>query len=141
MWHLFHPALVHFSVAFLVAGGLVEAWGLLADRERAARFGAALVVAGTVSLVPTLATGYLAAANVDAPSAVEPLLDAHERNGLILVAAFLGLQFWKGWNQGRIPAGQRRVYALMLLAGVALAVYGALLGGELVYLHGVGVGD
>ena len=25
--HLFHPALVHFTIAFIVAGGLAEAYG------------------------------------------------------------------------------------------------------------------
>ena len=32
--HLFHPALVHLTVAFLVAGGLVEAYGIArSDRQ------------------------------------------------------------------------------------------------------------
>ena len=140
MWHLFHPAIVHFAVAFLVTGGLVEAWGLLADRERAARFGAVLVIAGTISLVPTVASGYLASSVLDAPAEAEALLEWHERTGLALIGVFLVLQVWKGWNQGRIPEGQRKLYALALLLAVALAVYGAVLGGELVYVHGVGVG-
>ena len=30
--HLFHPALVHLTVAFLVAGGFVEAYGIARRR-------------------------------------------------------------------------------------------------------------
>ena len=61
MLHLFHPALVHFSVAFLIAGGVLEAWGILTRRAGPEKFGAVLVLAGTVSLLPTVVAGTLAA--------------------------------------------------------------------------------
>lgn len=141
MLHLFHPALVHFSIALLALGGSVEAVGLLARREGPTRFGGALVVLGTLSLVPTVVSGFLAADTVspDGPVATA-LLARHERNGLILLGWFGGMLFWKGWHRGRLPGGQGRLYALLLLTGVTLVAYGAWLGGLLVYRHGVGVG-
>ena len=54
MLHLFHPAFLHFTVAFLVAGGGLEAWGLLADREGPRRLGSTLLLIGLVSLIPTI---------------------------------------------------------------------------------------
>ena len=57
MLHLVHPALVHFSVAFLVFGAIAEAGGLLARREALARWGGQLVLVGCVSLVPTIVSG------------------------------------------------------------------------------------
>ena len=94
---------------------------------------------GTLSLLPTIVTGYLAANSVDLTPQSEPLVATHENQGLFVLGVFVACQFWKGWYRGEIPAGQRRLYALVLLAGVLLAVYVALLGGELVYLNGVGV--
>jgi uncharacterized membrane protein len=139
MLHLFHPAMVHFSVAFLIVGGAGEACGLFADRERLVRFGGTLVVIGTLSLIPTIVTGYLAANTVVLSDDARPVLDAHERNGVLLLGLFVATLFWKGWTRGRIPRSQRPWYAILLLLGVLLAAYSALLGGELVYSKGIGV--
>ena len=85
MFHLFHPALVHFSVAFIVAGGLAEVWGMTGGREAVQRWGATLLLVGLASLVPTIASGYLAHNTLDVSGAPKPLLDSHERNGWILL--------------------------------------------------------
>jgi uncharacterized membrane protein len=137
--HYFHPALVHFSVALLILGGLSEAWGLLRDHPTAARFGTRLLILGVVSLVPTLFTGYVAANTLDVGEASRGLLAAHERNGWILFAIFGIAMFWKAWGRGELPGIQRKLFAIWLLLAVLFTAYNAFLGGELVYLHGVGV--
>jgi uncharacterized membrane protein len=137
--HLIHPALVHFSVAFLVVGAASEAVGLLARLDAAARWGGTLVLVGAASLVPTIVSGYLAANTLAFDAAAEPLLDAHERNGWILLGLVLAVLFWKAWNGGRVADGQRLVYALLLGAVLAVALWSAWLGGRMVYFEGVGV--
>jgi len=139
MWHLFHPALVHFTVAFLVVGGCCEAWGMLGRRENLARWGGVLVLIGTLSLLPTLVSGYLAANTVAVSLPAQRVLDAHEANAFALAALLVVAVFWKGWFRGRLPPSQRPWYAVLLLIAVALTVYGALLGGEMVYVHAVGI--
>jgi len=139
MLHLIHPAFVHFSIALLVLGGVAEAAGLFATRESLCRFGGTLVVLGTLSLVPTIVTGFLAANTVTPAAAATGLLGSHERNGLLLLGCFVALQFWKAWHRGQLPENQRRAYAALLLLGVLLATYSAWLGGQLVYRYGVGV--
>jgi len=139
MWHLFHPAFVHFSVAFLVVGSAVEAWGQFAGREAATRWGSSILIVGLLSLVPTIATGYLAANTVVLPAGGAERLASHELNGWILLALAFAGQFWKAWCGGRIPDGQRRLYALLLLAVVGLCLYSAWLGGQMVYSQGIGV--
>lgn len=140
MTHLIHPGVVHFAVAFLVVGGCAEAFGLIARRAAWSRFGAPWVVIGTVWLVPTLVTGFLAQNAVDVPAGAEGTLALHERIGLALFAVFAVALFWKAWVRGQLPDSHRLPYAVYLLAGVLLAAYGAFLGGELVYVHAVGVG-
>lgn len=140
MLYLLHPALVHFSVALLILGSLVEAVGLLSEREPLSRFGGVLVILGALSLVPTVITGYLAANTAPSADAARAWLDDHERSGWIVVGWFVATQFWKAWHRGRLPRGQRTFYAVLLVAGALLTAYAAVLGGRLVYLHAVGVG-
>jgi uncharacterized membrane protein len=139
MLHLIHPALVHFSVAFVVVGGVGEVWGLLARRETLRRWGASLVLVGLASLVFALASGYLAANTLEVDAASVELLDAHERTGWILLAVLFVTQFWKAWCGGKVPERLRWIYIAALSASVLLAAYGAWLGGRLVYLHALGV--
>lgn len=139
MLHLFHPAFLHFTVAFLVAGGSLEAWGLLADREGPRRLGSTLLLIGLVSLIPTIATGYLAANTLSSPEDGGLLLGSHERNGWILLGLLIGSQFWKGWFRGKLPVRHRPFYAAVLIAAVLLTIYGAWLGGRMVYIEGYGV--
>jgi uncharacterized membrane protein len=140
MIHLLHPAAVHFPVALLVLGALCETSGLLSARDGLRRFGGLLVIAGTLFLVPTIVTGYLAANSVAPNGAALRVVERHELVGWVAAGWFLACLFWKAWMRGEIAGDQRVPYALALLLGAALVIYGALLGGELVYSLGVGVG-
>jgi uncharacterized membrane protein len=137
--HLFHPALVHFSVALLVAGSVSEVWGILGRREGAERFGATLVLIGTVSLLPTIVTGLLAKNSIVVPAGGVDDLELHERLGFVLAAVFLLSQFLKAWRGGRLSTTERKVYVIILLVGVAMVIASAVIGAELVYEHGLGV--
>lgn len=138
--HLVHPALLHFSVAFLIVGGLVEALGILRKKPEAERFGAILFLAGVGSLVPTVASGFLAANSVDLPSGAASVLDRHEALGLVLLGVSMALALWKAWGRGTIAAPQRTAFAVALLVAVGLTVLTAFFGGALVYGEGVGTG-
>jgi len=137
--HLVHPALVHFTVAFLVAGTVLEAWGLLFRRPQAARWGGGLTMAGTVAIVPTIAAGYLAANSLTVAGDAQRLLDRHESVGLMLFGVALVLVLARAWMRGRVEGGARVPFALGLLALAALAGFAAFYGGQLVYVFGVGV--
>ena len=139
MLHLIHPVLVHATVAFLIVGGLVEAYGIGRHREGAARFGGALVVLGTVWLVPTIAAGFLAENVLTLSAAAADAVDDHERFGLLAFGVFVPLLIMKAWGRGRPPLRFRGLYVAGLLVGVALASTAAYLGGLMVYELGVGV--
>jgi len=137
--HLIHPVLVHATVAFLVVGGLVEAYGIGRRREGAERFGGVLVVLGTVSLVPAIVAGFLAENSLTlSPPGGEAVAD-HERLGLLVFGVFVPLLLMKAWGRGRPPERWRGLYAAGLLVGVGLTAAAAYHGGLMVYELGVGV--
>jgi uncharacterized membrane protein len=131
--------MVHFAVAFLVLGGLCEAWGILGGKDRYERFGGVLVLVGTVCLIPTVATGLLAAKVAGSPAGVSDDITLHERVGYAIFGLFGLSAFAKAWVGGTLKGRARTVYAVVLVLGVGLVIYGASLGGHLVYRHGVGV--
>jgi uncharacterized membrane protein len=137
--HLIHPALVHFSVAFLVTGGVCEAVGIFKARVGLERFGAILVLAGVASLLPTIVTGFLAKNSITIAAEAAGAVAWHERLELIAAAVFVGSQFWKAWGGGRLPDRQRAPYACVLTVGVLLVIAGAAVGGHMVYRLGVGI--
>lgn len=139
MLHLFHPASIHFSVAFVTAGACAEIAGLLWRRDDWARFGGTLLLIGLASLVPSMITGYLAANTVAVADEARALLDAHERNGWILLGLLLGAQFWKAWCRGKLGPRQARLYALWITVVLFFTLRAAWLGGQMVYFQGVGV--
>jgi len=140
MRHLLHPAFVHFPIALLTVGGLWEAWGHFRGRQAAVRGGGTLTILGTLALLPTVVTGYVAANTVPVAPAAARVLALHELNGWTVLALFTALLFWKAWNRGVVPKSHRRAYGALLLLGVALVASGSVLGGELVFVHATGVG-
>ena len=139
MLHLIHPVLVHFTLAFVVTGGVCEAAGIFRRNLRLESFGTTLVLMGTVALVPTVAAGLLAENTVSLMPGVRSDLDWHLRVSFVVLGVFLVAAVWKAWHRGALPASQRLPYALLLLLGVLLILISAYLGSELVYGHGVGV--
>jgi uncharacterized membrane protein len=137
--HLIHPALVHVTIAFLIVGGLVEAYGIGRRRDAAARLGGTLVVLGTISLVPTIAAGFLAENSLTLSDAAASAVDDHERLGLLVLGVFAPLLVVRAWGRGRPPERWRGLYAWGLILGVATAVAAAYVGGLMVYQLGVGV--
>ena len=137
--HLLHPVTVHFTVAFLVAGGIAEGIGILIGRERLERFGGVLVLLGTASVVGTVVTGILAENSINHPPGSTVAIGRHESAGLLVLGVFVVALFWKAWDRGRVRESARPLYAIWLLAAVVLVIVTAWLGGDLVYTHGVGV--
>ena len=139
MLHLIHPALLHFTVAFVTAGGVCEIAGWLSRREALSRFGGLLLLIGLASLVPTVVSGYLAANTVSLTDRSRALLERHEACGWYVLGVLFGAQFWKAWCRGRLGPRAQRFYIALIALVVLCTIWGAWLGGQMVYLHGVGV--
>jgi uncharacterized membrane protein len=137
--HLVHPQFVHFAVAFLLAGSVAEAWGILGDRRRLERFGGRLVLLGTVALVPTVVSGFVAHISLAPPVVARAAISRHELLGLVTLAAYLVSTLWKAWDGGRVRETAIAAYAVWILGAAGALVATAWLGGHMVYGLGVGV--
>ena len=134
-----HPIIVHFPIALLTASVLVDLAAIVTRRERWHTSAYVLLVAGVVGAAAAVLSGN-SAADTHRQTAVAELLETHEdlatgtRIGFVVTTL------------GRLPLALRHRAGWPLFAWIALAVAGCVLlwmtslhGGELVYIHGVGV--
>ena len=131
----FHPATVHFPIAFLLGAVVLDLYAWRRARADLARTATALMAAGVVTGVVAVATGLLAFFTVRAHTAA-----AHEQMywHLGLNAAAL-LVFAGACFVRRRPEGLSTGVRVAGLVAAALLAGGGFLGGRIVYRGGAGV--
>jgi uncharacterized membrane protein len=140
-----HPALVHFPIAFLMAGAVAAVLSVFLRRWHLPLFAAVMLSLGAIGAVVAVATGEEEEEKVEhaIPSA-ELVLEEHAgwgesaRNAGILAAVLaLGAA-----AMAHMPFGSRLLSSLTACAALGSAYCVAQAGhygGELVYRHGAGV--
>jgi len=129
----FHPALVHFPIAWLVGLAIIDFFGLVRRRQEWQRAGI-FVLAGTVlSLLPTAATGLLRATHMPTDAATHALLVTHRTlnfavAGLVLAAFALRL-----WRRNSLQGVWRITYLALVVAACGAVLLAADFGGRMVY--------
>ncbi|MFK7972412.1 MAG: DUF2231 domain-containing protein [Bacteroidia bacterium] len=135
-----HPAIVHFPIALLYAAWLLYIVHMLKVDKRPWGFVAqCALIGGAVMLVASLLTGSMAEDNVAKGSAAAEVLSDHELGGYIVTWLTMMLAGWSGWRQSQWKRAELGGFIGLLTLLVALMTYSALLGGSLVYEHGIGV--
>src|SRR6266545_2423127 len=135
-WEL-HPALVHFPIAFLLGGLLVDLAARFRPRESLTRVASGLLITGVLSGIAAAFAGTLSYFTVPAHTEA-----AHEQMNMHLALAsaalvLFALVAFARWRRRTQPAS---TLALSTgLAGAALLVGAAFLGGKVVYQGGAGV--
>lgn len=133
--YLLHPAVVHFPLALLIAGGGAAAVGEWKGRKDWAGAATWLLWAGAVSAWVALGLGLLAEKTAPhVPSAWE-VMEAHETAAFWTAGLFTAAAIWR--SSGR----WRRAQVLFWLFALLPLIRTAQLGGELVFTHGVGVAE
>ncbi|HNX48659.1 MAG TPA: DUF2231 domain-containing protein [Thermoanaerobaculaceae bacterium] len=134
-----HPALVHFPIVLAMVALLFD----LVARLRKGSGGAcatALLALAAAGSVATVLSGQAAHEAAVVPPAARALVARHEQLGELVMYGLLallsarGLLAWRRWRHPLLGWGQ----TLLLAVVVGLVALTGHLGGELVFVHGVG---
>ena len=129
-----HPAVVHFPIAWLVLAFLFELLTIGRGRLDHRKLGLILLILAIASFVPAAASGLLRAAHFSNDRSELAKAMVHRNvmfTSLSVTAVALAARLSLGDRLDRRVA--RLVYLGLLALAVALVLYGASLGGKLVY--------
>ena len=136
----FHPFLVHFAVGLLLVAPLADTFGLLLRREALLYTGRWTTLLGTGFALLAVASGWGAEATLGAHSAAgEALLHLHEALGYVTAAIWVPIAVWRATSKLALPLRARTYYLAAAFAAASVLAAETVLGGALVYRHGVGL--
>lgn len=131
-----HPMVVHFPIAFWLAGAGAWVWALFRDSAGSWRFGRWLHSLGLVGGVIAVAFGFAATSAMGHDGPGHDLVHVH-RELMVWATVFSATLTALAWT--KLGASANRLLAGLSLALIGLASLGADRGAELVYRYGVGV--
>lgn len=129
---LLHPKVVHFPIALLLTGLLIELYSLWRKNDEGmVRFSSLLFIGGLIGAFLAVATGALAenALGHDSPNHDK----VHEHQYIMLAATGV-------WLLSLLVLRYRRSFLIVCYLVIsAMVIFGANKGGDLVYKYGIGV--
>jgi uncharacterized membrane protein len=130
---------VHFPIAFLSAFFLLELLGIFLKREKIRNAAAAMLYCGAMGAAAAAAAGLYAASIVPHGQEVHEIMEWHERIGLTVAGLATILSLWRLLAKHALTGMAQALH--LFLAGIMTVsmVFGADLGGLMVYQHGVAV--
>ena len=134
-----HPGLVHFPIAFLTVFFLLEMLGMFIPGGRLRQTASAMLYCGTLGALLAAAAGLYAANTVPHGAEVHDIMEWHERFGLAVAGLALGFSAWRYWARPAVQGMERALLSALSIIMMAGLVFGADLGGLMVYGHGVAV--
>ena len=133
-----HPLVIHFPIAFLMAGAFFYALAWIFRREVLAHVGFAMLLLGAVSAAVATGTGLYAQDGVMVSRTVRANLLLKHRNLMLVVGGLSwGLTVWAALARP-FPRRGRILFALVFLGLLGVLLSGADYGGRLVYDYNAG---
>ncbi len=135
-----HPRLVHFPIALSLVGSACILWGIWRGREHWTAYGRTSLLFGWIGALIAALSGLIDQSRAPGNPAVAAAINRHITAGIAVIVV-LGLALYWPLRDRKLlaQAGRCRAYVGLILAGAALIVLEAWLGGQLVYHLGVGV--
>jgi uncharacterized membrane protein len=134
-----HPFLVHFPIALYLTGLFLDLLGVVRRDPAPLRAGWYLLAASCMGCILAVGSGLLAKGAVDVRGPALESFALHEQLALATGAGVCLLFYWRLTYRGDIPVSHRNLYLLAALITAGLMVSTGLLGGILVFEHGIGV--
>jgi len=127
--------LVHFPIAFLSLFVAVDLIGTAAKKSEWRSFASGLLYIGTVFAGLTVWAGFVAADTVPHGHNVHDIMERHEQLGISILALSMALLA----GRLRRPVDGWGIYNALSLILLGVIIFGADLGGLMVYKYGVAV--
>ena len=134
-----HPMLVHFPIALLALSVAADLIAFLAHSDSLRTTGWWSLVGAAAGAAATVPAGLYDMSRADLEEEVHERVHRHMKVGFALLAALLGLTFWRWRTYMRPGLSVTATYLDFALLTMALAAFQGWLGGELVFSDGVSV--
>lgn len=140
---LWHPIIVHFAIALLSIAIITDLIYLISKKEHFMQIATYLLLTGTVSAIAAVLTGHQAEEAVLKTPEIEALISAHKNSGEITMWIFIAvaaLRFpYIKFKLFEKPL--KWIYYLGSIIALTFLLRTGILGGEMVYIHGVGISE
>ena len=134
-----HPLVVHFPIAFLIGYFVIDLMGTLFKQPHWRTVASGLLYLGTISVIFAVIAGFLAAGSVAHNDVVHAIMTQHQKIGLMASSLAVILSIWRLFSKGFILKGLNVLHLILSALLSSLIIFGADLGGLMVYKHGVAV--
>lgn len=139
-----HPIVIHFPIALAFISLCFDLGRWFWGRARLIEAGfwggsTPLLIAAMLGAFVSVATGLVAESSAPQTEVVGELIESHETAAFVVSGGLAVLAFWRIALRGRFPRRGAYLYLALLLLVTLVLLYGAFLGGKMVYNHGVGV--
>ncbi len=137
---LLHPIIVHFAIALLSVAVITDLLYLVTRKQNFWQLTNLMLIIGTLSALIAVITGNQAFQVVTIPEGTKPLVLSHQLSGQITLGLFAGVSVLR-WVLIRLKLFAhplRWIYYILLLTASFYLFRTGVLGGEMVYIHGVG---
>lgn len=136
-----HPLFVHFPIALLLMSSLFYWSGTIFKNTGLMQAGRWSLYGGTVFGVISVITGLQAAYSAPHDDTTHRIMLLHQNLAYGILAASATLSVWTLVVKLAIPVKGKRLFLATHLVLAAVVIQQADLGGRMVFLKGVGVGD
>lgn len=134
-----HPLFVHFPIAFLTLFFLIDFAGSVAKKPEWRQVAGWFLYLGTIFAGMTMTAGLVAAASVMHGDNVHEILETHKHLGISIFSLATLLSIWRLIGKAKLEGAVNGLYLICAGLLCMLLVFGADLGGLMVYKYGVAV--
>ena len=134
----FHPLIVHFPIALVLTGAGLELLAWLFKRPGLRTIALWNLSLGTLAAGAAVVTGLQAEKVAKHSFEIWQVMERHEKLGVTTLILGVMLVSWRLKHRDQLSRRARIVTSLVLAAMVCTVIWGAHLGGDLVYELGVG---
>ena len=134
-----HPMMIHFPIALIITTLVVDVLGVALRKKSFTVAGTITTAGALIGAIVAVLTGLFAEDSSWIPGAAHEILETHELFGFIALGVIAMMAVMRLALHDRLTGGLRWLMILMGTIATGVIIFGAYLGGEMVYNHGAGV--